>query len=58
MAIEILALDPAARILVCSGDPRCPVMLSYKEYGFCGTLRKPYTVQNLSAAVAGMLDSA
>jgi signal transduction histidine kinase/DNA-binding response OmpR family regulator len=52
MAMEILALAPAARLLVSSGDSQDPVMLRPADYGFCGMLKKPYSIQSL----AGMLD--
>ncbi len=58
MASEILAFDAAARILASSGDPQSQMMLNYAEYGFCGTLHKPYSVQSFSAALAEIFDSA
>ena len=49
MAERILERDPQARLFVCSGDPQNPVMLRYRQYGFQGKVKKPYSVQNLAA---------
>ena len=57
MASEILAFDPAARILASSGDPQSRVMLNCTEYGFCGTLHKPYSVRNFSTTLAEVFAS-
>jgi len=49
MAQRILARDPQARLFVSSGDSQDPVMLNYREYGFLGKVKKPYSVQSLAA---------
>ncbi|MDD2465205.1 MAG: response regulator [Desulfobulbus sp.] len=49
MAQEILARYPQARLFVSSGDSQDPVMQDYREYGFLGRVKKPYSVQNLAA---------
>nr|WP_320011336.1 response regulator [uncultured Desulfobulbus sp.] len=49
MAQHILELDAQARIFVSSGDAQDPVMQDYREYGFSGKVKKPYSVQNLAA---------
>jgi signal transduction histidine kinase/DNA-binding response OmpR family regulator len=55
MAKGILALDPAARLLVSSGDSQDPVMLRHADYGFCGVLKKPYSIQSLAGMLEEML---
>jgi signal transduction histidine kinase/DNA-binding response OmpR family regulator len=55
MAMAILAVDPAARLLVSSGDSRDPVMLRHADYGFCGMLKKPYSIQSLAGMLEEML---
>ena len=52
---EIHALDPAACVLVSSGDPQDLVMQRYREHGFQGMLKKPYSIRNLSAMLEEML---
>lgn len=44
---HLLALDPQAKVIVCSGDPTQQIVEKYQEYGFQGTLSKPYTTKNL-----------
>jgi signal transduction histidine kinase/DNA-binding response OmpR family regulator len=53
-AREILALDPAALMLVSSGNPQDPVMQRPADYGFRGMLKKPYSIQSLSAILEEM----
>ena len=52
MAAEILALDPQARILASSGNPQDPAMRGYREWGFSGTVAKPYSVPQLAEVLA------
>ncbi len=46
------AMDPAVRAVVTSGYSNDPVMSRYREHGFSGIVTKPYTVDELAAAVA------
>ena len=39
---EILAIDPAARVIVSSGYSNAPVLERFRDFGFVGVLRKPY----------------
>ena len=48
---EILAIDPDTKVIVSSGYSNDPIMASYKEYGFCGALVKPYQLQELAKAI-------
>ena len=53
-AREILALNPAALMLVSSGNGQDPVMQRPADYGFRGMLKKPYSIQSLSAILEEM----
>jgi len=48
-ARQILAFDPAARLIVSSGYSDDPVMAHFAEYGFCAAIEKPYRVEDISA---------
>ena len=48
MAAAIVKLDPAAKIIVTSGDGNDPAIQKYGEYGFSGALVKPYSIKALS----------
>nr|WP_321466200.1 response regulator [uncultured Desulfobulbus sp.] len=56
MAQHILELDPQARLFVSSADAQDRVMREYREYGFLGKVKKPYSVQNLAAMLEDLLD--
>ncbi|MDK9706612.1 MAG: response regulator [Desulforhopalus sp.] len=53
MAKEIFAMDPAACILVSSGNSQDPVVLNYRDYGFKGVLNKPFSIEGLKSAIEG-----
>ena len=44
-------IDPGVRAIVISGYSSDPVMSDYASYGFCGSLRKPYGMRDLRAAL-------
>ncbi len=44
---RILALDPAARVVVSSGYSEDPVMADYRRYGFSGVMAKPFLLDDL-----------
>jgi signal transduction histidine kinase/CheY-like chemotaxis protein len=52
---DLLSLDPHARAIVSSGYADDPVMANPAEYGFKGTVAKPYTAHALREAVARVL---
>jgi PAS domain S-box-containing protein len=54
-AEHILAIDPAARLMVSSGYSEDSVMAEYRRHGFSAVLPKPYTAQQLCEAVQGMI---
>jgi two-component system, cell cycle sensor histidine kinase and response regulator CckA len=45
----LLQIDPGVRAVVSSGYSNDPVMASYREYGFCAVLKKPYRLQEMSS---------
>lgn len=55
MAAEIFVIDPAARILVSSGNSQDPVVRNYRDYGFKGVLNKPFSVEGLKTTIEGLL---
>ncbi len=52
---QLLDLDPQAKAIVCSGDPTQQIMQQYQEYGFQGTLSKPYTLENLTQTLKAVI---
>lgn len=50
-AKKILALDPCARLIASSGYSNDPVMADFRDYGFCGSIAKPYTLDELMQVV-------
>lgn len=54
--IKILKqLDPDVRAIVSSGYSNDPVMSQYREYGFTGVTAKPYSFNELEAAVSAAI---
>jgi len=52
---KLRALDPEVKALVSSGYANDPAMANYKEYGFCGVVPKPFSVEDLNEALSGIL---
>ena len=48
---ELLKLDPNVKAIVSSGYSNDPVMASYGLHGFRQAIRKPYRIQEMSAAL-------
>ena len=55
---DILAFDPHVRAIVSSGYADDPVMANYADYGFKGTVTKPYTQRELREVVDQALKEA
>ncbi len=53
---EILALDPAAKIIVASGYSNNRVMANFQDYGFSARVEKPYALQKLNQALEMVLN--
>ena len=55
-AVQLLhEADPNVRGIVSSGYSKDPVMDDFREYGFSGVVRKPYTVAELSRVLKEVL---
>ncbi|MBU1566132.1 MAG: response regulator [Proteobacteria bacterium] len=52
---EIHKLNPEAKVIVSSGYCNDPVMANFKKYGFCATIAKPFTLQDLSRVLSQVL---
>lgn len=52
---EILAIDEHAKVLVSSGYANDPIMLNYKDYGFIGTLSKPFDLSAIKKTIEDVL---
>ena len=52
---KILTINPDAKILVSSGYSNDPIMANYKDYGFCGSLVKPYKKKELAKVLNQVL---
>ncbi len=52
---NLIAVAPAAKVIVSSGYSKDPVMADYKRYGFCGVVCKPYNAQEISEEIARVL---
>ena len=50
-------LDPHVRAIVASGYSDAPVMANHAKKGFGATLAKPYTVEQLAAALQEVIGS-
>jgi len=53
---KIHKINPEAKVIVSSGYSNDPVMANYKDYGFCATILKPFTIQNLAKVVGKVLE--
>jgi len=53
--LEILALNPHAKVIVSSGYSNDPIMANYKDYGFCGAIVKPFEADELAKVVQNAL---
>jgi CheY-like chemotaxis protein len=52
---RLLALDPDARAIVSSGYSNDPMMSHYEDHGFKAAVKKPYLLQERSAALKKVL---
>lgn len=52
---ELRAVDPGVKAVVSSGYSDDPVMADYQHYGFSAVMKKPFTVQEVSSVLRGLL---
>ncbi len=52
---QLRTLDPNVRAIVSSGYSNDPVMANYARYGFCGAVKKPYLVQEMSQVLNAVI---
>jgi two-component system cell cycle sensor histidine kinase/response regulator CckA len=50
-------IDPQVKAIVSSGYSNNPIMSHYRERGFSGVLTKPYQLEQMAAALNGLLPS-
>ena len=48
---KLLEIDPAARVVVCSGFSNDPIMANHGDYGFAAMVAKPYRLEELAEAL-------
>ena len=53
---RLLAIDPAARVIVSSGYSSHEVMANYKKYGFAGVVAKPFRFSDLGRVLKEVLE--
>ncbi len=53
---RLLEMDPEAKAIVSSGYSNDPVMSNFREHGFAGVVPKPYSIEELSRTLRGVLD--
>ncbi len=57
-AARLLKLFPDAKVIVSSGYTNDPVMARYADYGFLGSVAKPYRIVEISRVLHGILTGA
>jgi len=51
----ILEINPQAKAIASSGYSSDPIMSNYQEYGFCGTLCKPFRIETLGQLLSEVI---
>lgn len=54
--VEILKIDGQAQVIVASGYSNDPVMANCQEYGFRGSISKPFKLSELNLIIESILD--
>ena len=52
---KLREFDPEARVIVFSGYSNDPILANYKEYGFDGVLKKPFSTKELTCVINKVL---
>lgn len=53
--LEILKINPKARVIVASGYSNDPVLANYKKYGFKAAVVKPFDIKDLNTVIDQVL---
>lgn len=53
--IEILKINPKAKVIVSSGYSNDPIMANCKEYGFKASLSKPFQIEEINSLISKIL---
>ena len=53
---KLLEIDPDVKGIVSTGYSNDPIVTKFKEYGFCGALAKPFTMDELSMTLHEVLE--
>ncbi|BEH10798.1 MULTISPECIES: hybrid sensor histidine kinase/response regulator [Geobacter] len=48
---RLLEIDPAAQVIVSSGYSNDPIVSHFADFGFCGAVNKPYSIEQLGAVL-------
>lgn len=54
---HVLEVDPTARVVVASGYSSDPIMANYHEFGFCGVIAKPFSVDEFLGVIRKVVRS-
>jgi signal transduction histidine kinase/ActR/RegA family two-component response regulator len=49
---KLLQRDPRLKVIIASGYSQDPILVNFRDYGFCASIRKPYTVDELKLVLA------
>ena len=52
---KLLEIDPDVKGIVSTGYTYDPIVTKFREYGFCGALTKPFTMNELSKTMAEVI---
>ncbi len=52
---HVLEIDPTARVVVASGYSSDPIMANYHEFGFCGVIAKPFSVDEFLGVIRNVV---
>ena len=52
---RLRAADPQVKALISSGYAHDPILANFAQYGFCGVVTKPYTVEQLHHTLQGVI---
>lgn len=52
---KLFEIDPNVKAIVSSGYPNDPIISDFKQYGFLGSLSKPYKIEKLHETLSGII---